>query len=164
MNLKKYTMLKKEKTFTKIKALDPETEAVEEIELLMDKKGFLLGEETLKIVIAIIAIGFLAYFLASLYFSAQASREMKQAEESLDFIISEALAGRASVDIYNPKNWWILNNEATGELCICEDDLNSCDKKGVCMNNSGFLVQSPIKIENPPITLSINQESKTIGK
>ncbi len=34
-------MLKKEKTLTKTKALDPATEAVEEIELLMDKKGFL---------------------------------------------------------------------------------------------------------------------------
>lgn len=34
-------MLKKEKILTKAKVLDPETEAVEEIELLIDKKGFL---------------------------------------------------------------------------------------------------------------------------
>ncbi|KKK68866.1 hypothetical protein LCGC14_2939740, partial [marine sediment metagenome] len=35
----------------------------------MKKKGFLLAEETLKMILAVIAIGFLAFFLTSLYFN-----------------------------------------------------------------------------------------------
>ena len=33
----------------------------------MNRKGFLLAEETLKIILALIAITFLVYFLVSLY-------------------------------------------------------------------------------------------------
>ena len=117
---------------------------------MKNKKGFLLAEETLKIIIAVIAIGFLVYFLVSLYFSAKASKETEQAEETLNFILSEAAAGRAGVDVYNPKNWWILFKD--GE----------CEDKGICLNNNGFSLESPIKIENPPITLNIGQTNKKI--
>ena len=129
----------------------------------MNRRGFLLAEETLKIIIAVIAIGFLAYFLVSLYFSAQASKELEQAEESLNFILSEAAAGRANVDIYNPKNWWILSRE--GETCLCEkNSLDSCNEKGICLDNNGFLLDPAIKIEDPPITLNIDQVNKRITK
>ena len=128
---------------------------------MKNKKGFLLAEETLKIIIAVIAIGFLVYFLVSLYFSAKASKETEQSEETLNFILSEAAAGRAGVDVYNPKNWWILFKD--GELCICEDNnAESCEDKGICLNNNGFSLESPIKIENPPITLNIGQTNKKI--
>ena len=126
------------------------------------KKGLLLAEETLKIVIAVIAIGFLVYFLVSLYFSAKATKELEQAESSLNFILGEAAAGRTTVDIYNPKNWWLLSGN--GELCICKDaDYGSCIEKGVC-ETATFTVGTPVKIAELPITLNINQESKIITK
>jgi len=150
------------------------------------KKGLLLAEETLKIVIAVIAIGFLVYFLISLYFSAKATKELEQAEASLNFILGEAAAGRTTVDIYNPRNWWIMQWNRTEELfaerkpgyqipescsglqpenclCLCPDFRFGC-YDGICADSNGFLVETPIKIENPPITLNINQESKIITK
>ena len=54
----------------------------------MDKKGFLLGEETLKIIVAVVCLGFLVYFLSALYFSNANSKEKIQAEETI-YRISE---------------------------------------------------------------------------
>ena len=73
----------------------------------MNKRGFLLAEETLKLVLAVIAIGFLAYLLFSLYFSVKDSRDLELAKESLNFLMSEISSGRTTVDIYNPSNWMI---------------------------------------------------------
>ena len=127
----------------------------------MNKKGFLLAEETLKIVLAVIAIGLLAYLLASLYFNATTSQKLKQAEETLPFIMNEIKAGRESIDVYNPKDWWILSGN--GELCVCKDDeYNSCKKEGIC-EKSDFVVETKIKIEEPPITLNINYNTKKIS-
>ena len=66
-----------------------------------------MGEETLKLVIAVIAIGFLVYLLFSLYFSVRDSEDLELAKETLNFLMSEIKAGRTNVDIYNPKDWMI---------------------------------------------------------
>ena len=125
-----------------------------------NRRGFLLAEETLKLVISVIAIGFLAYLLFSLYFSFK-NNELEQAEASLDFLMSEIKAGRTSADIYNPEGWWILSGNV--ELCFCKDnEYDSCKDKGIC-DKSDFALESAIRIENPPVTLQINQETKTIS-
>lgn len=73
------------------------------------KRGFLLAEETLKIIIALISISFLIYFLTALYFTSQNSKGLEQAEASLEFLIKEINDGRDEVEIYNPKDWVILS-------------------------------------------------------
>mgnify|MGYP001577443184 CR=1 FL=1 len=126
--------------------------------------GFLLGEETLKIVVAVIAIGFLVYFLVALYFSAKTSQEMEQAESTLNFLIGQTAAGMETTEVYNPDEWWILSNN--GELCICADDeFSVCGEqnKGVCQT-SELIFDGPIEIKNPPITLKLNKEAKTLTK
>jgi len=154
-----------------------------------DKKGFLLAEETLKIILAVIAIGFLAFLLFSLYNANKTAKELELAEESLDFLVQEINAQRVGVEIYNPKGWiissWpntytkgILLWKTTEEgmpmscsnlgwescICICKKDTpDKCDSKGVCLNNPlVFSVEESIKIKDPPITLSI--ENKIISK
>jgi len=154
-----------------------------------NKKGFLLAEETLKIIITVIAIGFLVYFLVSLYFANQETKELKQAEETLKFLLTEAEAGRASVDIYNPKNWWISswsqevetglrivqptqhpeycsNREWEACICICSGAaVGQCNEMGVCLESSGFAIESKaIKIDNPPININIDSENKLLIK
>lgn len=157
----------------------------------MNKHGFLLAEETLKLVIAVIAIGFLAYFLMSLYFSAKTSKELEQARETLPFLMNETRLGRASVDIYNPKDWFLGTwpHEVEKEIlffkekeiqfpktcsnlglnpCICfceEDSAESCDNEGICLDNEGFLIEgNSIKIENPPVIINIDQTNKILRK
>lgn len=126
-------------------------------------RGLILAEETLKIIIAVIAIGFLVYLLTSIYFSAQKSKELEQAKETLPHIIQEAKDGEASVEVYNPKDWWILS--VGEEICICkENDYAQCKgTEGIC-ESSDFSMLGSVKIENPPITLNINQQTKTFSE
>ena len=73
---------------------------VQQFLLKKNRKGFLLAEETLKIILAVISIGFLVYFLSALYFANQNSEELEQAEASLEFLINEINSGSDKVEIY----------------------------------------------------------------
>jgi len=146
-----------------------------------DKKGFLLAEETLKIILAVIAIGFLAFLLFFLYNANKTAKDLELAEESLDFLFQEINAQRAEVEIYNPKGW-IISSWSLGQrpqscenlgwsscICICKDNiarfskLNECNIKGICLENpQKFEIDPPIKIKSPPITLVI--DNKIISK
>jgi hypothetical protein len=124
-----------------------------------NKRGFLLAEETLKIVIAVIAISFLIYFLISIYF-ANLNGEKKLQAESLIEIIGPKLnniteGGSDSVEVFNPQGWYIFSfanyeikpNLCNNKNCLCicdnawdfEDRLHrqqkKCDKSGVCLIN-----------------------------
>ncbi len=150
------------------------------------KGGFWLGEETLKLIIGIIALGFLVYLAASLYFSAKTSKELEQAEASLNFLVGEAKAGSENVDIYNPEGWWVMHWTQTEELfaekkpgynipetcsgiqpenclCFCPETRFGC-VGGICTDGGGFSVENSTKIENPPITLNIDQANKKISR
>ena len=65
----------------------------------MNKRGFLLGEETLKIVLAVIAIGFLVFFLVSLYSSYTRNKDLELAEASLGYLIEGINSGSEEVEI-----------------------------------------------------------------
>ena len=127
---------------------------------MKNKSGFLLAEETLKIVIALIALTFLIYFLISLYFAKtsetalQRSRNILiESDESIKNIIEnlkESESRETSVPgIHDAGGFddWVLYsfvgdlkpNSCLGQncLCICDDAITSrqiqrCDEKGVC--------------------------------
>ncbi len=101
----------------------------------MDKRGFLLAEETLKIIIALIGISFLVFFLTSLYFTnakqqklEQAHQELKNSEESIQKIISTMGEEEREKNLVSPMGWFLFS--FTGErkpdsctnncICICE--------------------------------------------
>lgn len=162
----------------------------------MNKKGFLLGEETLKIIIAVICIIFLVYLLFSIYNIHLRNKELEKAKASLEHLIREINAGKEEVRIYNPLGWsfysfpqYTMYNRYGGELpeycsnrrwenclCICaidnkeENISKKCDNLGYCLENE-FVIESKegepfksIMIEEPPLTLSIDHENKTISK
>ncbi|MFH1311187.1 MAG: hypothetical protein ABIH65_02170 [Nanoarchaeota archaeon] len=158
---------------------------------LKQKKGFLLAEETLKIILAIIAIGFLAYLLFSLYQANKGAEELDLAKESLNFLFQQINDKKTSVDIYNPDGWYInswQNSYETGFLfwkstasgkplscsnlgwnsciCICEENNpDSCDSDGTCLENTGnFVFDNVIVIKNPPVKLVIDYSNKKIFK
>jgi hypothetical protein len=122
--------------------------------LKRDKKGFLLAEETLKIIIAVVCIVFLIYLLIAIYNSTSGQKKIEQAKDDLsriDKIISGLSEGESeSQDISNPQGWHLYGfvgeekpNFCTNEkcLCICEKSLikqltsqeSKCDKKGACL-------------------------------
>ena len=155
----------------------------------MNKRGdgfTLVGEKTLNIIIAIACLIALAYLLFSLYSSSQQSKELELAQSSLSYLMDKIKVGALSVDIYNPSGWWIMHWTQSTEmyaekkagytippscsglqpencLCFCPEESFGC-VGGICTDSDGYLVLNPIQIENPPITLSINQQSKVISK
>ncbi|MFH0972865.1 MAG: hypothetical protein V1768_02655 [Patescibacteria group bacterium] len=131
---------------------------------MKNKKGFLLAEETLKIIIAVICISFLAYFLISLYMKSSADEDLEQAKASLEYLVEEINAGHSPVEIYNPKGW-VLSSWGSGVvplpkscdnlgwkncLCICDESTlvtwtldglsEDCDEDGFCLENN-FVVE-----------------------
>jgi hypothetical protein len=128
-------------------------------------KGELLVEETLKIVIAVICIGFLVVFLLSLYFTNLKSQDLEFAEASLNYLIEGINSGQVELEIYNPNGWLISSwphevnvggvfgigstkeeripkscSNVGWEKCICickKDNPDDCDKNGFCLE--GFM-------------------------
>jgi len=105
---------------------------------MKNRKGTtLLPEEVLKIVVAIICIGFLVFLLISIYLSATGDQKKKQAEEimnsnnGLKAEIERVNAGGAPLEqgklIPNPSGWYVLSftngetkpNKCVEENCIC---------------------------------------------
>lgn len=153
----------------------------------MKKKGFLLAEETLKIVIAVICIGFLIYLLFSLYFKSKESKDLELAKESLDYLIQEVNLQHTTVEIYNPKGWYILSWPHTASkwtigippkitktgvpnycnnlgwdkcICICKEDFqDNCDN---CLQSDVRVENNVIKIDKLPLILEIKIEDNLI--
>jgi hypothetical protein len=140
---------------------------------MKNKRGFLLGEETLKIIIAVICIGFLVFLLTSVYFSFSGDQNSKYAEASLDLISGEinrintgGEINSEGIQIPNPSGWVLLGfaeedkkpNLCSGENCICicknilvdvfDRQIKSCDSKGFCSVTPSLNKFSKIKIKN----------------
>jgi len=141
----------------------------------MKKHGFLLAEETLKIIIAVIAIGFLAFFLTSLYFNSINNQKSAKAEASLERI-SEVIKNEEStsevVSDITPPGWNLFSfvgeekpNSCSGEscLCICYNikielpgrQIKECDKKSICEAVPSLEDFGEIKIKSPSISVEV---------
>ncbi|MDP3987005.1 MAG: hypothetical protein Q8P81_02150 [Nanoarchaeota archaeon] len=153
------------------------------------KKGFLLAEETLKMILALISIGILAFLLFSIYGAREDAKNLELARESLDRLVQEINADATEVEIYNPSGWWIVSWPGNYEegffpfketrsngmpkscenlgwsscVCICDDaSPNKCDSMGACFENQKLFSLDAIQIENPPVTLNLNYDSRLI--
>jgi len=97
------------------------------------KKGLLLAEETLKMILALISLSILAYLLFSIYGSGKEAKDLEFAESSLDRLVREISVGAEEVEIYNPEGWVLMS------WPYSEDDeiLLSCSNLGwkdcICM-------------------------------
>jgi hypothetical protein len=150
---------------------------------MKNKKGFLLGEETLKVVIAVICIAFLVYLLVAVYFSVTGNQKMKEAGASINNLISTEIerinnGGTSNTEgilIPNPSDWYIFSfvgddkkpNSCIEQncLCICEESfpdmfdwqLKRCDDKGICINVANLEKFERIKIDKAGVQLSIQK-------
>jgi hypothetical protein len=131
------------------------------------RRGFLLAEETLKIVIAVICLLFLAYLLVSIYLNNKTDEELELAKASLENLVNEINAGNPSVEIYNPDGWLIIpwsepetipsickNLGWKNCLCICpktwyqkiydvstiEGRANQCSDNGICLESKQKII------------------------
>jgi hypothetical protein len=140
----------------------------------MNKRGFLLGEETLKIIIALICIVFLIYFLVSLYYSKVNEQKLKEAEallkdspESIEAKIDNLEnVNPAERQLVNPKGWYLFSftqeqkpNSCVGKNCLCicpklwslnfwGEQAEKCDEDGVCLIVEDLRGFNMIKIDH----------------
>ena len=154
----------------------------------MNKKAMLLAEETLKIVLALIAIGFLVYFLVSLWMANQDAKDLELAKASLQHLVDEINAESPEIEIYNPKAWFVLSWPHTTTsgvwlwkstnsgvpkscenlgwancICICDgNDQDDCDKMGICLGKKFIVKGDFIKIKPVPLNLEIKYNNNEI--
>lgn len=117
----------------------------------------MLANETLKIIIAVICIGFLAYFLSMLYVSKVGEQKKVDAQMSLErveeIVTSLNVGASERQGIGNPKGWHLYSfvsgtkpNSCAGESCLCicgsafdlggtfDRQIQKCDADGTCLS------------------------------
>lgn len=143
----------------------------------MNKRGFLLGEETVKIVLSLIAIIFLIFFIVSLYNNYSKNKGLEYAKDSLNHLIDEINSGSSQVEIYNPNEWYLssfpkhlyYNLPSSGsdliipkmcssvgwKKCIC---IYKWNKKGIdvskAVDNTGICRQNDFSVKGVSTTSS----------
>ena len=138
-----------------------------------DKKGELLVNETLKIILSVIVIGVLVFFLTSLYFSKVYDEKFLSAQSTIERISEIVDAGGGEVDALVPKDWSVFAfvmaekpNSCAGQSCLCLCDspswyevrttqLEECSEKGVCTVVPGMVDFEEIKIEKDLTSIKI---------
>jgi hypothetical protein len=153
----------------------------------MKKKGFLLAEQVVKIVIALIGLSFLLYFLSSLYFNKidlenqeKAADYLLRSTESLKNFIENSLS-EENTEFFNPNvpnGWYLFSYTGSAEkpnrcdrkncLCVCDNvwdfngaQIKQCNEKGSCLPVYN-LKNEALEIEltvNPATTLIIKNVS-----
>ena len=143
------------------------------------RKGFLLAEETLKIVIALIAISFLIYFLTSLYFAKineieyeKAKATLTDSDESLKATLENLNDGETREYLINdPGEWHLVSfsgnikpNLCSGNscLCICKDSGNKIESQAKQCDGRNNGVCTPANIEKD-IKIKIRTEITKIS-
>jgi len=136
-----------------------------------NQRAFLLGEETLKIVVALICIVMLIYFLAMLYYAKVDSNKLRQAQALLtnsSESIKEKINNLDKINpveqhLMNPKGWYLFSfvngeekpNSCAGLNCLCicpsknfwNSQVEKCGDKGVCLIEENLQKFSEIKID-----------------
>jgi len=137
---------------------------------MRSRRGFLLAETVLKVVIALICIGFLISFLISLYYSKIEGQKLVEAENVLDRmneIISDVNLVESEYEIPNPAGWCLVGfsgGNAPGLcagdncMCICPNDrsdvifgtqLTECQENGKCLVVKNLKKFDEIEIKAP---------------
>lgn len=127
----------------------------------LNKKAFLLGEETLKIIIAVICIVFLIYILTAIYNANTSAKKIEEAKDILsrteEIVLSLNEGESERQDISNPNGWHLIGfigedkpNSCLGNncLCICSNSLigtsklqaKKCDEKGACLEINNLVI------------------------
>ncbi|MEA3414536.1 MAG: hypothetical protein U9Q99_03375 [Nanoarchaeota archaeon] len=155
---------------------------------MINRKGNMLPEETLKIVLGVIVIGFLIYLLASIYFASSGDKKLEQAKGLVERIedISSRLNllenGFENITEVTPFGWHIFSftegeskpNQCSGENCLCVCDkvnvdnfigiiknkqIQKCGEKGACV-----IIENLKDFEEIKINTNVNPTTILISK
>ena len=98
--------------------------------MIRNNHGEILVNETLKIILSVIAIGFLVFFLTSLYSAKVHNKDFIAATNTIERIDLVANAGGGEIDALTPAGWSLFSfvrrdrpNSCAEKscLCLCDD-------------------------------------------
>lgn len=124
---------------------------------MKNKKAFMLGEHTLKVIIAVLCLLLLFYLLFSLYSSYQNEKNLRMAGATLDEISEKMSEAKEKgevqeVVLLEPRGWILISFDGNKKpnkcisncICVCTNDepgfhvvsteLELCNALGVCEN------------------------------
>lgn len=123
---------------------------------MKNKRGFLLGEYTLKLIIAVLCISLLFYLLFSLYAGYNQDKDLRLAKGTLDQLIEKMNVAKETkkeqkMVLLEPSGWLISSFTKTEKplkcngncICICSTDFKNSDLYG---NNKEVLCNNEISI------------------
>jgi len=152
-----------------------------------NKKGFMLGEETLKIIVAVICMIFLIYLLGAIYSSNISAKKIEEARDVLSRIESIVSSleegGIENQDIPNPKGWHLYSfvdkekpNSCLNENCLCicgnsfiemiKSQSKKCDEDGACLTISNLItpdINLEIKGSDEFLFIEIKKQNEKIS-
>jgi hypothetical protein len=113
----------------------------------MNRKGFLLGEYTLKVVIAVLSILILVFLLTTIYNTFTSKNNILQAKSTIEMVqglISEANLKGQSYGLLTEPQGWVLKYYSLGNVANCEG------KKCICVcQNEGYFSSVDSNCNNP---------------
>lgn len=137
------------------------------INKIKNKKGMLLAGETMKIIIAVICIGFLIYLLTSIYFATSEGKDLREAKGIVEEIrdVAPLLNVTKTVHPMNglgPGGWVLYGftsgeekpNQCEGQSCICicdsptfySNEMKTCSEEGECVIIEPLLEGADVEI------------------
>lgn len=151
----------------------------------MNKNGFFLAEETLKIVVAVICISFLIFILGKMYYSYSVDEEKQQAKDTLAHIEKEINSMKEGdvreIMVYSPRysivreqiDYWIfmgfdkanrpkycVEKRWEGCLCVCKniwvEALNGYEEKCEICASSDSTGLSKIRVDFKELPLALS--------
>jgi hypothetical protein len=135
---------------------------------MKSKKGFMLGEYTLKMIIAVLCILLLVYLLFSLYSSFTNKKDLNKARETLNSLAEKMIDAkttqkRVTLPLLEPDGWRLIGYSGTEKpeqciyncICLCadrlrdrwfKDQIEKCEAIGVCKDFNDYINAFNIKI------------------
>jgi hypothetical protein len=127
-----------------------------------DKKAFLLGEYTLKVIIAVLALVLLVYLLFSFYSSFTGEKDLAKARATMQDLQEKMLDAKneeVSLPLLEPNGWRLISYKLGGPqectancICLCSkegwfsDQVEKCDSRGICKNFQEEINEFNIKL------------------
>jgi len=117
--------------------------------IIFYKKGNLMGEETLRIILSVICIVGLIALGVKLYLTWRES-DLKKADATLNEILSKAntlndFKTKTDIIVLNPRNWHLISFEygsvfCDSDFCLCMCEDKDCSNQKICKPTEKFFL------------------------
>ncbi len=138
----------------------------------INRKGFLLGEFTLKVIIAVLCIIVLAFLVIKIYGALTNKPEIAKAEGTLERVLEKIRVAdnegkEQGYVLIEPRDWVLIYKPTgapemcSGRNCLCVCEKEDCSQNSVCeIVSREIIMTNSIKIESVDIVVREMEDGK----